>query len=447
MDAQCQIPGRSWWLTRLLMIVVILNPYLRLVSLLLFNSLWVIPTMASLVLSFLLLCFCPAVDSLDNGLGLTPPMGWNTWNTFFCAIDETLIHQTAEILVETGLAALGYTYLNLDDCWMHSNRTEDGKYTPDPVKFPSGMKALGDFLHSRGLRLGLYTSAGTKTCAGFPGSLHHEQVDAQTFADWGVDYLKYDNCYNQDIPCIHRYAKMRDALNRTGRSIFYSLCQWGKEDSYQWAPAVGNAWRTTGDIGPTWPSIARNFWDSLQRHVPRSQPGAWADLDMLEVGNGNLTIPEQSTHFGLWVMAKSPLLLGMDLRTVSKESIEIVKNRHLIKLHQDPHFPAALCYVGCDYPNANYSVFATTHDREIVAMLVNWSSVEIEELQIGLYEVGVVPAPSQFVIVENLWKGEFVEVLHFGEDVSVKPIAAHGNAIFRLTLMDDTSGSVKEQYS
>ena len=179
--------------------------------------------------SLLILWSVPVVSALDNGLGRTPPMGWNTWNTFACNISESLIKDTARIMKSSGLLDLGYNYVNLDDCWMSHNRsTVDGTYQADPVKFPSGMQALGDFLHEQGFKFGIYTSAGTSTCAGYPGSLGKEKFDAQTFADWGVDYLKYDNCYNDGITSIERYTAMRNALAETGRPIFYSSVSVGR---------------------------------------------------------------------------------------------------------------------------------------------------------------------------------------------------------------------------
>jgi alpha-galactosidase len=392
----------------------------------------------SIHLIWLLLFGDTTVVALDNGLGRTPPMGWNTWNQFGCDIDETLIRDSARALVATGLADLGYRYVNLDDCWMSHNRTTDLKYQGDPDRFPSGMKALGDYLHSLGLLFGIYTSAGTYTCEGFPGSLGNEELDAQTFAEWGVDYLKYDNCYNKGIPGIERYATMRNALNQTGRKIFYSLCQWGREESYQWAPAVGNSWRATGDIRPTFESIQHNFWTSMLAAVPRSRPGAWADADILEIGNGNLTIDEQKTHFGLWILIKTPLLLGMDLQNVDPKSIEIVKNRELISIHQDNHFPPASCYVHCfgkstsQKTGRQYSVFATSNSFDTIVMVVNWSD-SILDVQVPLHKIGVVPMPEQEVICKDLWTGSIIGILKFHDDLPVPTLAAHGNAIFRLT--------------
>jgi alpha-galactosidase len=187
------------------------------------------------------------------------------------------------------------------------------------------MKALGDYIHDQGLKFGIYSSAGTNTCAGRAGSLGHESTDAQDWASWGVDYLKYDNCYNNNVPGPDRYSTMRDALNATGRPIFYSLCNWGEEDTYRWAPEIGNSWRTTRDIFDAWSSVEYNFLQSHKFH-DASGPGGWNDPDMLEVGNGGLTLEEEKTHFTLWSIAKSPLLIGCDLTTISDDSLAVITN-------------------------------------------------------------------------------------------------------------------------
>jgi alpha-galactosidase len=207
------------------------------------------------------------VTALDNGLGLVPPMGWNSWNEFHCNVSEELILSTADRILALGLDKAGYRYVNIDDCWMAHQRTRNdgtGELVGNSKTFPHGMQYIGDYLHNRSLLFGIYSSAGIYTCAGYPASLGYEAIDAQTFANWGVDYLKYDNCHNpNNIPSIDRYTTMRDALNATGRPIFYSLCQWGTEESWQWAPAVGNSWRTTADIEPDWETIKSRFWVRL----------------------------------------------------------------------------------------------------------------------------------------------------------------------------------------
>jgi alpha-galactosidase len=314
---------------------------------------------------------------------------------------------------------------------MSHKRTDEGKYVGDPHRFPSGMASLGEYLHARGLKFGIYTSAGTMTCARFPGSLGHEDVDAQTFADWGVDYLKYDNCYSQGVPGIDRYTKMRDALNATGRPIFFSLCQWGTEDSWQWAPAVGNSWRTTGDINPSWQSIRSNFWES-QKHAQRGGSGAWLDPDMLEVGNGNMTADANRAHFSLWCLAKAPLLLGMDLATLTEETIAIISNTNLIRINQDPKSPQATCFVGCSV-KADWSILATTISTgATVVVVVNWKGTDLHHTSFASHIVGVVPGPEVSLVVQDLWTNQFVDVLDADFDIRLPVLPPHSCVVYQL---------------
>jgi alpha-galactosidase len=367
-------------------------------------------------------------------------MGWNSWNAFHCNIDEQTIKNAVDKLLP--FQDLGYVYFNLDDCWMSHNRTVDGKYQADPVRFPSGMRTLGEYLHDKGFKFGIYTSAGTFTCAGFPGSLGHEEVDAQSFADWGVDYLKYDNCWSLNVPGIQRYTKMRDALNATDRSIFYSLCQWGAEESWQWAPAVGNSWRTTGDIAPNWKAIRANFWQS-QLHARRSGPGAWLDPDMLEVGNGDLTDDENRAHFSLWSIVKAPLLLGMDLTKLSNETVAIISNTNLIRINQDPKSPQATCFTGCS-ANADWSILATTVSTDggsTVVLVINWSKKGLTVGSIGSHTVGVVPQPDESVMIQDLWTNEVVNIFKGKENLTHIPIpdlGPHSCVVYQLTTTAET---------
>src|SRR5882672_7211610 len=204
--------------------------------------------LASAAVPVVALATAAPAAALSNGLALTPPMGWNDWNSFGCNVSEQLVEQTADIMVSSGLKAAGYQYVNIDDCWMSSSRNSAGQLVPDPAKFPDGISGVANYVHSKGLKLGIYESAGTATCAGYPGSLNHEQTDANSFASWGVDYLKYDNCNNQGVPWQQRYDAMRDALAATGRPIVYSLCEWGENNVWTWGASAGNLWRTTGDI-------------------------------------------------------------------------------------------------------------------------------------------------------------------------------------------------------
>ncbi|EMD29736.1 NPCBM/NEW2 domain-containing protein [Amycolatopsis azurea] len=266
----------------------------------------------------------------------TPPMGWNSWNKFGCDINEQLIRETADAMVSSGMKAAGYQYVNIDDCWAEKNRTPDGKYEPHRTRFPSGIKALADYVHGKGLKLGIYTSAGTETCARtMPGSLDHEEVDARTFAEWGVDYLKYDNCNNQGRPALERYTKMGEALKKTSRPIVYALCEWGQNKPWEWGRNAGaQLWRTTGDITDTWASVM-NLLDQQVGLEAYSGPGGWNDPDMLEVGNGGMTDTEYRSHFALWSLLNAPLLAGNDLRSMSEATKKILLNKDLLAVNQD----------------------------------------------------------------------------------------------------------------
>jgi alpha-galactosidase len=256
--------------------------------------------------------------ALNNGLARTPPMGFNNWNTTHCSstFNETLIRGIADKFVAAGLRDVGYNYVNIDDCWMQPARDSSGNLVTNSTRFPSGIRALADYVHARGLKFGIYTSAGTLTCAGFAGTLGHEQQDANLFASFGVDYLKYDNCNNQGVPAQQRYTTMRNALAATGRPITYSIVEWGQNAPWNWAAPVGNLWRTTGDISDNWTSMI-NIAHSSATHASAAGPGGWNDPDMLEVGNGGMTDAEYRTHFSLWAVMAAPLLIGSDIRNAS----------------------------------------------------------------------------------------------------------------------------------
>ncbi|KAI8853988.1 glycoside hydrolase superfamily [Chytridium lagenaria] len=290
----------------------------------------------------LALALAKSSHALDNGLGFTPAMGWNSWNLFACDINENITITIAEALIAKGLDKVGYKYVNLDDCWQLS-RDNDGYIVVDDRTFPNGMKYLADYMHARDLKFGLYSSAGTYTCQGRPGSLRYEKEDAISYASWDVDYLKLDNCYNEGWGSkegtIYRYGKMRDALNATGRPIYYSLCNWGESRSWEYGMELGNAWRTTGDICDSYQGrdcAVMNLLDDNVDRVQYSAPGGFSDLDMLEVGNGGMTLAEYRSHFSAWVVTKSPLLLGNDIRTMSDELVDLVSNTEVIAINQDP---------------------------------------------------------------------------------------------------------------
>ncbi|MGW6930962.1 NPCBM/NEW2 domain-containing protein [Lentzea sp. NPDC054927] len=280
----------------------------------------------------------PPAAQIDDGLALTPPMGFNNWNSTHCRGDfnEEMVKGIADIFVTKGLKDAGYEYVNIDDCWALPERGADGNLVPDPVRFPNGIKAVADYIHAKGLKFGIYTSAGTATCdsAGFPGGLGHEEQDARLFASWGVDYLKYDNCHNQGVDAKLRYTKMRDALHATGRKIVFSICEWGENKPWEWAKDVGHLWRTTGDISDNWNSMVSIAKRNMEL-ADYAGPGHWNDPDMLEVGNGGMTDVEYRSHFSLWAIMAAPLLIGADLRKATPETFEILENREVIAVDQD----------------------------------------------------------------------------------------------------------------
>lgn len=278
-----------------------------------------------------------------EGLADTPPMGWNSWNKFACDINEKLIKEIADAMVETGLRDAGYVYLNLDDCW-HGQRDSLGFIQADPEKFPSGIKALADYIHSKGLKIGIYSDAGRRTCGGRPGSFGHEYQDALQYAKWGIDYLKYDWCDSEDINPVGAYNLMRDALRAAGRPIYFSMCEWGSSKPWKWAAETAHSWRTTGDIyncfdcvdeHPGWKAFGvLQILDMQEGLRQYAGPGHWNDPDMLEVGNGQ-TVNEDRAHFSMWCMLAAPLILGNDIRNMSQETQEIIMNREVIAINQD----------------------------------------------------------------------------------------------------------------
>jgi alpha-galactosidase len=275
-------------------------------------------------------------------LARTPPMGWNSWNKFNCDVSESLIMKMADAMVNSGMKDVGYEYIVIDDCWQIS-RDENGEIVADKDRFPHGMKYVADYIHSKGLKFGIYSCAGKLTCAGRPGGLGHEYQDARTYARYGVDYLKYDWCNTSTQDAKSSYTNMRDALYTAGRPIVFSLCEWGSNKPWEWAGATGNLWRTTGDIGDSWNSMINIL--SQQKDLSRyAGPGHWNDPDMLEVGNGGMTTEEYKTHFTLWCMLASPLMAGNDLQNMSPETKSILMNKEVIALDQDSLGRQATCY-------------------------------------------------------------------------------------------------------
>eukprot|EP00898_Chlorokybus_atmophyticus_P008910 jgi/Chlat1/901/Chrsp107S01326 len=347
----------------------------------------------ALLFAALLCCVLPAV-AIDNGVALTPPMGWNSWNTFRCEVSEDLIKQTANAIVEHGLDKVGWQYVNVDDCWQ-GGRDENGNIFADPKRFPGGMKALADYIHNKGLKFGIYSDAGNMTCAGFMGSFGYEEQDARTYAEWGVDFLKYDWCYmtvpHPFDPPIKAYTRMHKALNKTGRPIVYSLCSWGQGRPHFWGKFIANMWRTGPDLFATWyvfstvcsnlcanasagradaslPKPFRDFPEQMDLDLPLGYssvmeavvtqtdywkdagPGGWNDPDMLLVGIPGQTVPEyhgtdranstvgglglleQYTHFSFWAMMASPLIAGNDLRSIDENTLRIYTAKEELKV-------------------------------------------------------------------------------------------------------------------
>lgn len=280
------------------------------------------------------LMFVPSSFTQDN-LALTPPMGWNSWNHFAERVTDKTVRETADAMVSSGLKDAGYIYVNIDDTW-EGQRDAKGHIQPNQ-KFPD-MKALADYVHSKGLRLGIYSSPGPKTCAGYEGSLGHEEQDAQTYAQWGIDYLKYDWC--QATSSLEEmkiaYTKMHEAIQKNGRPIVLSLCQYGWNKVWEWGASVGgNSWRTTGDISDQYRVMAEIGFNQngLEKFAG---PGHWNDPDMLEVGNGGMNEDEYRTHFSLWAILAAPLIAGNDVTRMTPYTLEILTNREVIAVDQDP---------------------------------------------------------------------------------------------------------------
>ncbi|MBS2211950.1 glycoside hydrolase family 27 protein [Carboxylicivirga mesophila] len=288
-----------------------------------------------------------------ENLALTPPMGWNSWNTFGTDINEQLVKDIADAFVDLGLKDAGYEYIVLDDGWMAMERDEHYNLVPHPDKFPNGMKAVVDYVHSKGLKFGIYNCAGATTCAGYPGSRGFEYIDAKLYAEWGVDFLKYDWCDTENLNAKGAYQTMRDALQASGRPILFSICEWGDNEPWKWGEEMGHMWRVTGDIINCWDcTVGHGTWSSLgvwpiirlRKDIRKySGPGHWNDFDMMEVGNG-MTPAEDRVHFAMWAMLASPLIMGNDLRSASNETIKTLTNKEVIAINQDALGIQAYCH-------------------------------------------------------------------------------------------------------
>jgi alpha-galactosidase len=382
-----------------------------------------------------------------EGLALTPQLGWNSWNKFGCNVDERTIRETADAMVSSGMRKAGYQYVNIDDCW-HGERDARGFITASKERFPSGMKALADYVHAKGLKLGIYSDAGWKTCGGKPGSRGHEYQDALTYAEWGIDYLKYDWCETNGLRAEGAYLTMREALRAAGRPVLFSLCEWGDNQPWTWAKDVGHSWRTTGDIYPcfdciedhgTWKSWGVTYILDKQEGLRRyAGPGHWNDMDMLEVGNG-MSVNEDRAHFSIWAMMNSPLIAGNDLRNMSKETAAILTNEAVIALNQDRLGVQAYRHSaedGVEYwvkplADGDWAVMILNRNKNARAIDLDWKQMPLKDDIAGAV---VAPGVTRFEL-RNLWNGVFagntLEPLQTtvpGHDVLVLRLARRGRS-------------------
>ena len=369
----------------------------------------------------------------SDGLALTPPMGWNSWNKFQCNVSEKLIRDTADAMITSGMKDAGYQYVVIDDCWQ-VKRDDAGRIIPDPERFPSGMKALADYIHSKGLKFGVYSDAGTMTCAKRPGSKDHEALDAKAYAEWGVDYLKYDWCSTDGQDQRDYYGRMSRALRATGRPIVFSLCEWGGSKPWTWAPGVGHLWRATGDIQDCW-DCSKEWGGMGVSHIidlvadlyPYAGPGHWNDPDMLEVGNGGLTIAENRAHFSLWALMAAPLMAGNDIANMRPEVKEILTNKEVIAVNQD-----ALGVQGRRVSDGGAIEvwMKALADGSKAVILFNRGS-ETSPIRFKFEEIGL--APTQSAKMRDLWTKKDLDVAKGGFEAKVAP---HDVVMVRVTPVD-----------
>ena len=371
----------------------------------------------AVVAALLAMVVLPGKAQKWEHLADTPQMGWSTWNKFQGNISEDIIKGIADAMVESGLRDAGYIYINIDDCW-HGKRDADGFIQVDAEKFPNGMKALADYVHAKGLKLGIYSDAGTETCGGMPGSLGHEYQDALQYARWGVDYLKYDWCNTPNINPQGAYQLISDALRASGRPIFLSMCEWGNSAPWRWASAVGHSWRTTPDIWCNFDSLkvfdagytqfgvmqCIQFNDSLRKYAG---VGHWNDPDMLEVGNG-MTENEDRAHFTMWCMMASPLILGNDLRNMSEATRRIILNRDMIAIDQDRLGVQGLHYCDRDglafwfkpLDNGDWAFTILNPTGHDISYSLNWQDFNLTDQEVSGRSTSF---DTQVYRVYNLW--------------------------------------------
>ncbi|KAE8381209.1 putative alpha-galactosidase D [Aspergillus bertholletiae] len=386
---------------------------------------------------------------LDNGVARTPQMGWNTYNHYSCSPNETIVRSNAQALVDLGLASLGYRYVTTDCGWTVADRLPDGSLTWNETLFPQGFPALGKYLHDLDLLFGVYQDSGIKLCGSPPDNVgNHEEQDAKTFASWEVDSLKYDNCYSDAAtgypnvnyePSISpqpRFADMSRALAAQNRSMIFQICEWGIDFPAQWAPALGHSWRIGNDIIPHWRAIFR----TLNQAAPQTGfagPGQWPDLDMLEVGNGILSIPEEQTHFSLWAILKSPLTIGAALKdektSINQDSLQVLKQKDVISFNQDALGVSAS--LQRRWTEEGYEVWSgPLSGGRTVAAVINWKN-ESRDLTLDLPDIGLQYAGT----VKNIWDGSTAQNVQTSYTASVQ---GHGTML--LEFQDTTASG---QYS
>ena len=367
---------------------------------------------------------------------LTPPMGWNSWNTFGENINEKMIFETADVMAESGLRDKGYEYLVIDDCWSLRERDENGRLVPDPEKFPHGMKAVADYVHSKGLKFGMYSCAGNMTCAGYPGSYEHEFVDAETFASWDVDFLKYDYCYHS--PILHGkylYRRMGLALENCGRDILFSACSWGADETHEWIKETGaSMWRSTGDIFDTWDSV-KDLVAQQEKLHPYNGVGCFNDMDMLIVGmhgKGNVGLAgcsdvQYQTHYALWAFLGSPLMIGCDIRRMTSATKEILTNKDVIAINQDIECRGPYCIKQWNNPDNVFSLVKPLANGDYAIGMFNFGD-RAGEMSLQFWDIGLPAASGRGLSVYDCWKHE--ELGTFTERF-VTTVEPHGCAVLR----------------
>ncbi len=359
---------------------------------------------------------------LRDGLAPTPPMGWNSWNRFGPSVNDRLIRQTAEAMVASGMSSAGYRYVVVDDGWEATLRDDHGELVPDPSKFPAGIKALADFVHSLGLRFGIYTDAGTRTCQGFPGSLGYEFRDARRFAEWGVDYVKVDWCHTDGLSAHATYERWREALVAAERPIVLSVCEWGRSYPWNWAGAIGHLWRTCPDIQDNWESVLAILDRQVDLH-PFAGPDHWNDPDMLEVGNGGMSETEYRAHFSLWAMLAAPLMAGNDLRAMPEAVRDLLVAREVIAVDQDGAGKQGRRVRSDGLAEVWVKKLASPEER--VVLLLDRSD-EQREIAVSWSEVGLAGSAT----VRDLWARSDLGRFTDGYAARVEP---HGVAMLKVT--------------